>query len=176
MTEQSPPSALLAVQVAEIVFQRVKKELFGDALEGAFKRGLRVGEFAGPPPTPQASDVAAAFDRGRLLGQTEGRMDNEKLKAQVRTVHEAFLNVCTERDGIRDEHAKCAGDFQSACHDRNVAEKRYAQEAAKARSLHRRLELVRAYLPSTGSRGPQVVDALDERVDPWSILLPNEPF
>lgn len=213
MTEQSPPGALLAVQVAEIVFQRVKKELFGEALEDAFKRGMRVGEFAGPPPTPQAPDVAAAFDRGRLLGQEEGRqvridadtkeatvpfasfedlrqrfLDSEatirdlraevaRTKAQVQTAHEAYLNVATERDGLRDEHAHCAGDFQAVCHDRNKAESKAALETAKARLLARRLEVIRAYLPVPEARpvGP-VTDALDDRIDPWSILLPNEPF
>lgn len=177
MTEKSPPSFF----IAEVVYNRLKDELprlVEEALKSKYSGWTEGGE---------------AFDRGRLMGQTEARtardemsvpfesfedlrkrfLDSEatirdfrstivRLNAKVQTANEAYLNVATERDGVRGE--------------RNKAEVTAAREAAAARSLRRRLELVRAYLPTMGPGSQTVRDALDDACDPWSILLPNEPF
>lgn len=160
MAELSPPSA---ITVAEIVYRRLKDEmplLVEEALKSKYSGWTDGGE---------------AFDRGRLLGQTEGRAEDEAairdfqatvkdLREHVERANRAYLVVAQDRDHQRQALVQ--------------AEQRHAQEAAKARSLHRRLELIRTYLhPGCKGGGPQQIrDALDDAVDPWSILLPNEPF
>lgn len=205
MTEVQPPTVPTVFKVADIVLARVKEELpelvrqdpmlqreilklvhsfHGSETADAFDRGRLFGQGENAPDRERlealeqicADRLTVIGAKNQRIDDLEERIERQKgtirtqideiadLRASYQTANEAFLNVATERDGIRGDLFKARAELELS--DR------------AARSHFRRLELVRAYLhPGCRGGGPQQVrDALDENVDPWSILLPNEPF